>query len=133
MDCVSYDKMRDMAHDKSSNPELPTSNLKRIMAWVIVVILTGFGLLLMITLYRMTNGEGDFWLSLIRDQFPVMVGLPMAGLGALFVTLVLRLYSGPIEFSLAGVHFKGASAPIVFWVLCFLVITVAIKLLWITP
>jgi len=60
----------------------------------------------------------------------LIVALPMAGLGALFVTLVLRISSGPIEFEVAGVKFKGGSAPVVFWVLCFLVTVVAIKMLW---
>jgi hypothetical protein len=54
---------------------------------------------------------GNFWQCFIKDQFPVIVALPMAGLGALFVTLVLRISSGPIEFEVAGLKFKGGSAP----------------------
>ena len=58
------------------------------------------------------------------------MGLPMAGLGALFLTLILQISTGSLEFDIAGVKFRGAAAPIVFWLICFLSIVVAIALLW---
>ena len=54
----------------------------------------------------------------------------MAGLGALFVTLILRISTGPLEFEMAGVKFKGGAAPIVFWIICFLSIVLSIRMLW---
>ena len=95
-----------------------------------VIVLTLFGIASLIGLFTVARTEGSFWQNLIKDQFPVVIGIPMAGAGALFVTLVLRISSGPIEFKVAGVSFKGGSAPIVFWVLCFLVLVLAIKMLW---
>ena len=59
--------------------------------------------------------------------------MPMAGLAALFITLVLRMSHGPLEFGVGGLRFKGGAAPIVFWVLCFMAMTTSIKMLWQAP
>lgn len=107
--------------------------LQRVMSWVILSVLTVFGVLAMIGLFTVARTPGTFWQELIRSQFPVIVGLPIAGFGALFVTLVLRISSGPIEFEAGPIRFKGGSAPIVFWVLCFLAMALATKLLWLDP
>lgn len=100
------------------------------MNWVVAVALSLFGIAALVGLLTFDASKSTFWTELIRQNFPVIVGLPMAGLGALFVSIVLQISSGPIEFDVAGVRFKGASAPIVFWLLCFLAITLAIKMLW---
>lgn len=105
--------------------------LQLIMSWVVVAILIMFGTFSLYKLANVHTTEGDFWLSLIREQFPVLVGVPMAGLGALFVTLVLRISTGTLEFEFSGLKFKGGAAPIVFWVICFLSIVLSIHLLWV--
>ena len=104
--------------------------LRLVVSWLLVFLLIGFGLFLMFKLANVHKTEGDYWQTLIREQFPVLVGLPMAGLGSLFLTLVLRLSTGPMEFEVSGVKFKGAAAPIVFWLLCFLSVALTIGLLW---
>jgi hypothetical protein len=101
-----------------------------IMSWVVIVILVGFGVFAMFGLARVHTTAGNFWLCLIYEQFPTVVALPMAGLGALFVTLVLKISAGDLSFEIAGLKFKGAAAPIVFWVICFLSISTSIGLLW---
>ncbi len=104
--------------------------LRLIMSWVVIVILTSFGIFALVGLTNVHKTEGDYWQTLIREQFPVLIALPMAGLGSLFVTLILRISTGEMEFEIAGLKFKGGAAPIVFWVLCFLSVVVSIKLLW---
>lgn len=103
------------------------------MSWVVVVVLTVFGTVALTKLLTVGETPGTFWRDQIREKFPVIVGLPMAGLGALFVSIVLQISSGPIEFEVAGIKFKGGSAPIVFWLLCFMAIAVAMKMLWRWP
>jgi hypothetical protein len=100
------------------------------MSWIVIVILTVFGVIALIKLSSVHKTEGDYWKTLISEQFPVIVGIPMAGLGALFVTLILRISIGELEFELAGLKFKGGAAPIVFWIVCFLSIVLSIRLLW---
>jgi hypothetical protein len=104
--------------------------MRFIMSWVIVIVLSLFGIFLMFKLSTVHETEGNYWKSLIREQFPVMVGLPMAGLGSLFLTLILRISTGPLEFEAGGIKFKGGAAPIVFWLICFLSCTFAIGFLW---
>ena len=110
--------------------DLHNEKIRSIFSWAIVVILVGFGVFSLIKLPTVHKTEGEFWKTLIRDQFPVVVGLPMAGLGALFLTLILRISTGPIEFEVGGVKFKGGAAPIVFWIIIFLCISMSIGLLW---
>lgn len=116
--------------DMLSQPEIRTQKLQIIMSWIVVIILTIFGAYALIGLTSVHETPGEYWKTLIREQFPVLVGLPMAGLGALFVTLILRISTGPLEFEIAGLKFKGGAAPIVFWIICFLSIVLSIKLLW---
>jgi hypothetical protein len=101
-----------------------------IMSWVVIIILTCFGVFALMGLTSVHKTEGDYWKTLIREQFPVLVGLPMAGLGSLFVTLILRISTGEMEVEIGALKFKGAAAPIVFWVVCFLSIVLSIQLLW---
>src|SRR5262249_45403577 len=54
----------------------------------------------------------SFWADLVQHHIPAMIGLPLGAVAALEVVLVLEKSSGPIEFELAGVRFKGASGPI---------------------
>ncbi len=68
--------------------------------------------------------------EILRQHFAAVVGLPAAGILALWIVTILRSQSGPIEFEAAGLRFRGASGPVVLWVLCFLAIAVAIRLLW---
>lgn len=63
------------------------------------------------------------------NHFAATVGLPSAALAALCVVF-LESTTGRIEFEGLGFKFKGASGPIVLWVVCFLAIAAAIKLLW---
>jgi hypothetical protein len=116
--------------EENHSIQSPYERMRLIMSWVIVTILTGFAVYLMLKLSSVHQTEGDFWQTLIKEQFPVIIGLPMAGLGALFVTLVLRISTGPLEFEISGLKFKGGAAPIVFWLLCFLSISTAIGFLW---
>lgn len=45
---------------------------------------------------------------------------------ALLVVLSLRYVAGEIEFEAIGFKFKGASGPVVLWVLCFLAVVVGL-------
>ena len=124
--------MSDQQPDKSQLDEVDPQrqNLQLIMSWIVIIILTIFGIYALFKLSSVHETKGEYWKTLISDQFPVLVALPMAGLGALFVTLILRISTGELEFDIAGLKFKGGAAPIVFWIICFLSIVISIQLLW---
>lgn len=68
------------------------------MSCVVVVMLVCFGGIVLYKLMNVHYAEGNFWATLIKEQFPVLVGLSMAVLSALFVTLFLRISTGDLEF-----------------------------------
>jgi len=103
--------------------------LRRTMSWVAVILIVLFASLSLGRVVFLAYAKGA-WFELAQKQFPAMVGLPLSAVAALFVVLVLRMSSGPIEVEIGGLKFKGAAAPIVFWLLCFLAIAGAIKMLW---
>lgn len=71
------------------------------------------------------------WINeLLRDHYVFFVGVPFAGLIAHFLVGTLENTRGKIEFEVLGMKFKGASGPIVMWVLVFLAIIFAIRLVW---
>jgi len=68
--------------------------------------------------------------TVVQNHFPAVVGLPLAALLSIWIVLIFRSGYGPIELTVLGFKFRGSSGPIIMWVLCFLAITLAIKILW---
>lgn len=82
--------------------------------------------LVFLVLWASVIGPGD---PIITNHFTVVIGLPMAAVGAFILVSVLRQQHGPVEFEGLGFKLKGGSGPIILWVICFLAIAGAIKLL----
>jgi hypothetical protein len=110
-----------------SNPD-PTL-IRRVAQWLVLIggaVLAG-AFVIGETISMLQDPE---LYRLALDHFAATIGLPCAGLAALCIVVALENTSGPIEFEGLGFKFKGASGPIVLWVVCFLAITAAIKILW---
>jgi hypothetical protein len=86
------------------------------------------GFLVYHTVYP-TAAEGWF-LTLINAHFAATLGVPLCGIAAACVVLVLKSASGPIQFEVLGFKLRGAAGPVVLWVLCFLVMIAALHMLW---
>ncbi len=71
--------------------------------------------------------------EVVDKQFPAVFCVPISYVSALILVLILRVAAGPIEFKVLAVEFKGASGPLVFWVICFLALIYAFKQLWTWP
>jgi hypothetical protein len=108
-----------------SDVELPPSWVRISVTLFLAMTLLLSPLLILFLLYQ----SGDL-LAISAAHAPAMIGIPWAGGAAFIVVLVLRTSFGAIEFKVFTVEFKGASGPIVMWVLCFLVEVLAIKSLW---
>jgi len=107
---------------------------RRIFTWVFFFVILG---MCIITLYFAIkaaflsyHGISPQLAAFFEAHFPVTVGLPVAAVVALLLILVLRETTGKLEFEALGFKFRGASGPVVLWVLCYLAITLSIKLLW---
>ena len=74
--------------------------------------------------------EEGWIIGLLQEHYVFFVGLPFAGFLAYFVVGTLENVRGQIEFEILGMKFKGASGPIVMWVVVFLAIVVAMRLVW---
>jgi len=71
------------------------------------------------------------WLTkLVNVHYAALVGTPMSAATAFCIVSLLKVTNGPIEFEAIGFKFRGASGPIVLWILCFLVIVIGFHLLW---
>jgi hypothetical protein len=70
------------------------------------------------------------WLEIAHDHFAAIVGLPAAAFTSFFVVLILEVKTGRVEFEVWRMKFKGASGEVVMFVLVFLAIAVALKMLW---
>jgi hypothetical protein len=74
--------------------------------------------------------DPDLFKTLLREHVRAIVGIPMAAGSTFCLVNVLEAFSGRIEFEALGLKFKGASGPIVLWVLSFLAFVLAIRVLW---
>lgn len=107
--------------------KVPTP-FKRLLPWLLLLIL-----LIIAGVYAYMifgTGVNEVFLDLYKKNFLVIIGLPLAAVASLFLVLILEYSRGPIEFAAFGFSFKGASGPLIMWVICFLAIATAFKLLW---
>jgi hypothetical protein len=82
-------------------------------------------------LWLATDWTQPYWPKLVEQHFSAIIGLPMAGLASFVIVVFLKQTSEqPIEFEGLGFKFKGPSGEVVLWLMCFIGIALAIKLLW---
>lgn len=67
--------------------------------------------------------------EVVVNNLVLVVGLPLAATCATGVILGVRQTEGPIEIQLYGLQLKGGSGPVILWVVCFLAIAIAIRML----
>ena len=80
--------------------------------------------------YNVRKSHGDWLLQIVKRQFAALVLMPILVGTAVCIVFMFEVTTGAVEFSVLGLTFKGASGPIVFWVLCFLALVAGLKLLW---
>ena len=79
---------------------------------------------------RPTSSAGSWFISTIDRHYAATIAVPLSAIAALCVVLALKATTGPIEFEALGFKFRGASGPLVFWLICFLAMVWAVWLLW---
>lgn len=111
-------------------PELDphTATFRRVFTWII-----GLGTLLVVGIalyYCCIKGFKPEIFSIITEHYAVIIGMPCAAVASLIVVVLLGASYGALEFEAIGFKFKGASGPVVLWILCYLAIAASIKILW---
>lgn len=101
---------------------------KNIITWIL--ILTVPVVAAMFVSWFLHYIEPGLIAEVVKEHFAATVGLPMAALLAAFVVVALRHSDGPMKFEGLGLKFEGASGQVMLWVISFLSIAAAIRLLW---
>jgi len=125
---LGFAKARFVEKQESVDDSRWEQQLRRYMSWAAVCGATLFALAYFVSI--VVVALSGYWDAVALKHFPTVIGLPSAALAALFVVLVLRTVAGAVEFRVLGFELKGATGPIVMWVVCFLSIAFAINLLW---
>jgi hypothetical protein len=108
------------------------SSLKKYLTITIIVI--GVAAMAVILVHQVFFAISSGLVSKVAEaQFAAVFCVPIAYLSALVLVLILRIAAGPVEFKFLGLEFQGAAGPLVFWILCFLSIVWAFKMMWIWP
>jgi hypothetical protein len=118
--------------------EQPLGEPERRALRIVVVLLTLVGITFVggIFLYYLGSDIANaqpWMMDIFRKHPAAIIGLPTGALASLGIVLLLEVKSGRIEFEVLGLKFRGAAGEIVLWVVCFMAIISAIKLLWEVP
>ncbi|MBU1192465.1 MAG: hypothetical protein KKE76_12210 [Gammaproteobacteria bacterium] len=101
---------------------------KNVITWILILIVP----VVAVTLVSgfLNYFEPGLIVAVVKEHFAATIGLPMAALLAAFIVVALRHSEGPVKFEGLGMKFEGASGQVILWVVCFLSIAAAIRLLW---
>lgn len=116
-----------------SGPVLTSSpsTVRQVVTWLSLI---GGLALVGITYFpvlRAALAQDPWLLELFQHHYAAIFGLPGAALLSFILVVVFEARFDNIEMEIMNVlKFRGASGPIILWVLCFLSMTAAIKLLW---
>jgi hypothetical protein len=112
-------------------PMYVSKRFKNMVSWGAMAVggLIGLSFLLTIVVWSVTGAP--WFRQLLIDHYQALVGLPAAALLAYIIVVLFEARFDKIEMSIGTViKFRGASGPVVLWILVFSTITVAIRLLW---
>ena len=101
---------------------------KNVVTWVLIFTVPIVSVVFIAGI--LTFIEPGLLIQIIKEHFAAMVGLPMAALLSAFIVVALRHAEGSVKFEVLGMKFEGASGQVILWVICFMSISLAIKLLW---
>lgn len=96
---------------------------------ITVFMLAGVLIVFALNVYWMAQQEWYFK-DVLREHLAAIIGLPEAAAVSTAIVVFLRQTDGPIEFDGFGFKLKGAAGQVTMWILTFLAMAGAIKLLW---
>ena len=95
-----------------------------VLAILVFVIILGLGIVV-------EGQQNPEWLLVIvQKHFAAVIVTPLAMIASIVIVSLFKYQSDSIEVEFIGFKFKGAAGPVIMWILVFLSIVYAIKLLW---
>ena len=106
-------------------------DLERKVGLILASVLISFQIIVSGAMfYAMLRIPGLFE-TILREHFAGILGTTMAVMTAMVIVVVFRVAAGPIEFETPfGFKFKGASGPVVLWILTYLAGVSGMVALW---
>lgn len=103
---------------------------------LLIYFLSGFSFLVWGAICKRNydpNSENKIWmLSLLIREYKAIVLIPIFVGIAILLVLIFEQIAGNIELKFYDqFYFKGASGPIIFWILCFLTLVTGLNRLWV--
>jgi hypothetical protein len=98
-----------------------------VQIFALVLLLTYITALVVLLVTQWNNNDIR---TIVTKQMKVFVLFPAGGLFALLIVALFQQAAGPITLETGGLKFQGASGPIIFWLLCMLLIIYGINKLW---
>lgn len=99
---------------------------------VIGLAISGLYFLGFMVYYSLRPLPADGWLlQIISTHFAATIGVPLSALSAFCIVVLLDVFSkGDIELEIPGFKLRGASGPVLLWVICFIAFIVGLRMLW---
>lgn len=108
-----------------------TSGTRRAVTWLCLVAGPALVAISYFPIIRASLSQDPWLMTIFEKHYAAIFGLPGAALLSFILVVVFEARFDRIEMEVASVlKFKGASGPVILWVLCFLSIAAAIKMLW---
>lgn len=122
--------VRNAPKTPDNNGVILTPLMRQIVAWAVWIGAGVLGVSYVARILYLSWQDGGWLDETIKQHFAAAVGLPLAAVGAFLVVNALQITAGKIEVEAWGFKLRGASGPILIWVVVFLAISVSIKLIW---
>jgi hypothetical protein len=110
------------------------ARLRKFASWAAVLgamaMVSYFAIFMMIQTLKPGNPESSWIINQFRQNFAATLAVPLSAVASFCIVTLLRVTTGPIEVEAQGIKFSGAAGPIIFWILCFIVIVLGVKILW---
>jgi|GEM_PF-1163615 len=110
------------------------ARLRKFASWAAVIgamaMVAYFAIFMMLQTLKPGDPENSWIINQFRQNFAATLAVPLSAVAAFCIVTLLRVTTGPIEIEAQGIKFSGASGPIIFWILCFIVIVFGVKILW---
>jgi hypothetical protein len=110
------------------------ARLRKFATWAAVLgamaMVSYFAIFMMIQTLKPGNPETSWIINQFRQNFAATLAVPLSAVASFCIVTLLRVTTGPIEVEAQGIKFSGAAGPIIFWILCFIVIVFGVKILW---